>query len=243
MNETYQNLVTDQICKVQTSKKLIALYDRLRCTLYSSYAQLHAKGEFEENGHKIHSLIGISIQDYSGGTGAKNIITRFNLAPEQIQFLLTRVTAGFPEFEWSQSKIFGTPDPNGYSTAQQFFICRHVYNNRQEVQNSPWKIQITNGKGIKKQNQNGGSYMQAQSFIAEKSAFIQLTDMDFYMLLKRADSYIQNWEAYIAASMIQNGKQLYKKQQEERSRQNIQPQPNDTDSYIPDQYTGNMYAA
>ena len=55
------------------------------------YAQLHAKGEFEENGHKVHSLIGISIQDYSSGTGDKNIITRFHLAPEQIQFLLSRV--------------------------------------------------------------------------------------------------------------------------------------------------------
>lgn len=49
MSENYQNSITDQICKVQTSKKLIALYDRLRYTSYNSYAQLHAKGEFEEN--------------------------------------------------------------------------------------------------------------------------------------------------------------------------------------------------
>ena len=48
MSENYQNSITDQICKVQTSKKLIALYDRLRYTSYNSYAQLHAKGEFEE---------------------------------------------------------------------------------------------------------------------------------------------------------------------------------------------------
>lgn len=44
MSENYQNSITDQICKVQTSKKLIALYDRLRYTSYNSYAQLHAKG-------------------------------------------------------------------------------------------------------------------------------------------------------------------------------------------------------
>ena len=128
MNETYQNRITDQICKIQTDKKLIAFYDKLLTTSYNSFAQLHAKGEYVENGHKAHSLIGISIQDYSSGTGDRNIITRFHLAPEQIQFLLTRITAGFPEFEWSQSKIFGNPDANGYSTAQQFFISRHVYN-------------------------------------------------------------------------------------------------------------------
>ena len=168
MNETYQNRITDQICKIQTDKKLIAFYDKLLTTSYNSFAQLHAKGEYVENGHKAHSLIGISIQDYYSGTGDRNIITRFHLAPEQIQFLLTRITSGFPEFEWSQSKIFGNPDANGYSTAQQFFISRHVYNSKQEVQNSPWRIQIVNGKGIKKQNRNGGSYMQAKSFVSEK---------------------------------------------------------------------------
>ena len=214
MNETYQNRITDQICKIQTDKKLIAFYDKLLTTTYNSFAQLHAKGEYVENGHKAHSLIGISIQDYSSGTGDRNIITRFHLAPEQIQFLLTRITAGFPEFEWSQSKIFGNPDANGYSTAQQFFISRHVYNSKQEVQNSPWRIQIVNGKGIKKQNRNGGSYMQAKSFVSEKTAFIQLTDMDLYTLLKRVDSYITNWEAAYAPTLIINGKQMLNQQRQ-----------------------------
>ena len=116
MNETYQNRITDQICKIQNDRALIAFYDRLRYAPLGNYAQLHAKGEYQENGHKVHSLICITIQDYSNGTGDRNIITRFNLAPEQIQFLLTRITSGFQEFEWSQSKIYGNPDQNGYST-------------------------------------------------------------------------------------------------------------------------------
>ena len=234
MNETYQNRVTDQICKVQTDKKLIAFYDRLLCASYNCFAQLHAKGEYAENGHKAHSLIGISIQDYSGGTGDRNIITRFHLAPEQLQFLLTRITAGFPEFEWSQSKIFGNPDAQGYSTAHQFFISRHVYNNKQEVQNSPWRIQIINGKGIKKQNQNGGSYMQAKSFVSEKTAFIQLTDMDLYMLLKRVDSYITNWEASYAPTLIGNGKQM--QIQQRQTQQAAAPQYNQGQYATPDYY-------
>lgn len=57
MSENYQNSITDQICKVQTSKKLIALYDRLRYTSYNSYAQLHAKGEFEEMVIKFTPLL------------------------------------------------------------------------------------------------------------------------------------------------------------------------------------------
>ena len=192
MNETYQNRITDQICKIQNDRALIAFYDRLRYAPLGNYAQLHAKGEYQENGHKVHSLICITIQDYSNGTGDRNIITRFNLAPEQIQFLLTRITSGFQEFEWSQSKIYGNPDQNGYSTAQMFYISRHPYDSKGQPMKSPWKIQIVNGKGIKAQNKNGGSYMQPRSFQSEKTTAIQLTDMDLFTLLKRTDSYISN---------------------------------------------------
>lgn len=216
MNSNYQQRASDQICKVQTDRKLIALYDRLKYASLTNYAQIHAKGEYIENDHKAHSLIGITIQDYSNGTGENNMIVQFNLAPEQIQFFLTRITAGFPEFEWSQSKIFGAPDAQGYSTAQFFIISRHAYDANGKLMNNPWRIQISNGKGIKKTNTNGGSYMQPKSFVAQKSAFIQLCDMDLYMLLKRADSYITNWESYVAPSLVNKGKQLLYEQQTQR---------------------------
>ena len=156
----------------------------------------------------------------SNGTGDKNIIAQFNLAPEQIQFILTRITAGFQEFEWSQSKIYGTPDAQGYSTAQQFSISRHTNDSSGRPMKSPWRIQIVNGKGVKVQNQKGGSYMKSGSFLSEKNAFIQLTDMDLYTLLKRTDSYITNWEACMAPSLIANGKQAYEKQQQDWQSQN-----------------------
>lgn len=225
MNETYQNRITDQICKIQNDRALIAFYDRLRYAPLGSYAQLHAKGEYQENGHKVHSLICITIQDYSNGTGDRNIITRFNLAPEQIQFLLTRITSGFQEFEWSQSKIYGNPDQNGYSTAQMFYISRHPYDSKGQPMKSPWKIQIVNGKGIKAQNKNGGSYMQPRSFQSEKTTAIQLTDMDLFTLLKRTDSYISNWETVIAASLINNGKRMLADQQNSQMQQTAQAPP------------------
>ena len=56
MNETYQNRITDQICKIQNDRALIAFYDRLRYAPLGNYAQLHAKGEYQENGHKVHSF-------------------------------------------------------------------------------------------------------------------------------------------------------------------------------------------
>ncbi len=220
MNQNYQTRVSPQICKVQTDRKLIAVYDQLKCAALTHYAQLHAKGEYKENDHKANSLIKVTIQDYSNGTGDKNVIAQFNLAPEQIQFILTRITAGFQEFEWSQSKIYGAPDAQGYSTAQQFSISRHTNDSNGRPMKSPWRIQIVNGKGVKVQNQKGGSYMKSGSFLSEKNACIQLTDMDLYTLLKRTDSYITNWEACIAPSLITNGKQAYEKQQQDWQSQN-----------------------
>ena len=219
MNQNYHPQISEQICKIQTDKKLIALYDRLRYAACTNYAQLHAKGEYSENNRKIHSLIGITLQDYSKGTGEQNIIARFNLEPEQIQFFLTRITAGFQEFEWNSEKIFGEPDPQGYSTAQKFYISRHAFDKNGNPMKRPWYIQIQNGRGIKVQNANGGSYMQGKSFTAQKTAFIQLLDMELYMLLKRADSYITNWESWIAPSLIQNGKQMYANQAAQRQAQ------------------------
>lgn len=211
-----QDIISGQIYKIQNARKLIAIYDRLRYAAISNFAQLHAKGEYQENNHKVHSLIGMTIQDYSNGTGERNIIVQFNLAPEQIQFFLTRITAGFQEFQWSQSKIYGTPDAGGYSTAQQFSISRHAKDSNGRIMNNPWSIQIANGKGLKAINKNGGAYMTANSFVVEKNAFIQLTDMDLYTLFKRADSYIKNWEAWVAPSIISNGKQALTRQQAEQ---------------------------
>lgn len=208
MNQNYQNIPTDQICKLQNDKKLISFHDRLRAALPTNYGQLHCKGEYSENNRKVNSLIGVSIQDYSNGTGERNIITHFNLAPEQVQFFLTRITAGFLEYEWNTSKIFGEADQNGYSTAQQFIISRHSRTTNGQEMKNPWRVQIVNGRGIKAFNKNGGSYIRSGSFVTEKTAFIQLTDMDLYQLLKRVDAYITQWENCIATPLFTNGKQL-----------------------------------
>lgn len=186
---------TNQIAKIQTNKKLIAFYDKLHIAPIEHYAQIHAKGETDQTNGKVSSLIGISIQDYSNGTGQNNIITQFNLAPEQVQFLLTRIEVGFQDFEWSSDKIFGTPDANGYSIAQKFVITRHSFKQDGTVLNNPWYISISNGHGIRVQNHTGGYYMKGYymkggSYQQEKSAFINLNDMDLYGLLKRIDDIL-----------------------------------------------------
>ena len=55
--------------------------------------------------------------------------------------------------------------------------------------------------------------MKGGSFLVQKSAFIQLTDMDLYKLFKRTGSYITRWESCIAPSLITNGKRALAEQQ------------------------------
>ena len=90
---------------------------------------------------------------------------------------------------------------------------------------NPWRIQIVNGRGIKVQNRNGGSYMQSGSFQMDKTAFIQLTDMDLYLLLKRVDAYVTEWEHCIAPPLITNGKEMLANQQAQRQQMQRQPYP------------------
>lgn len=54
-----------------------------------------------------------------------------------------------------------------------------------------------------------GYYMKGGSYQQEKSAFINLNDMDLYGLLKRTDAYIRNWEMVNAYQTILQGQQAY----------------------------------
>lgn len=202
------NVTTNQISCLQTDRKLIAFYDKLKKAPVERYAQIHAKNNIV-NGTKQNSLIGIQMQDYSNGPGKNNIIVSFNLEPEILKFIQTRIAAGFLEFEWSSSKIYGTPDPAGYSIAQNFTINRHNQTAKGTLSTCPWYIQISNGKGIKLPNKNGGFYMKPKSYINEKSAYINLKDEELYSLLERVRAYVDNWEASFSADLIRQGQETY----------------------------------
>lgn len=77
------------------------------------------------------------------------------------------------------------------------------------MSNNPWFISVSNGHGIRVQNRMGGYYMKGGSYQQEKSAFINLNDMDLYTLLKRTDSFIRNWEMVNAYQTILQGQQTY----------------------------------
>lgn len=201
--------ITNQIAKVQTAKKLIAFVDKLNPAPLSNFAQIHAQGE-QVNGRKVYSLIGIEIQDYSNGTGEKNVRVKFNLSPQYLQFLLTRVEQGWTEYTDSQTKIYGNPGPDGLCPAQSLQITRRQTDSKGSLLRRPWMIAIDNGRGARAGNEHGGGYLQSGSYISFASAGISLTDQELFIVLKQVDTYIKTWEFSVGPALVAQGRDAYR---------------------------------
>lgn len=204
MNE--QLYVSNQICVLKTDRKLVAFYDKLRVASTCNYAQLHADGEYTEQDRKVRSLIGLTLLDYTNGKGASTVSVKANLSPDEVEYIFSRLYAGFPVFEFRQDKIFGNKDENGYSTVTKVSITRNTQDYKGQPLRIPWKIEAENGKGIAVQNKTGGTYMQKNSFQSISKASLNVTDADMFMLLNRTVRYVHMWESTIAPSLITNGK-------------------------------------
>ncbi|ODR33765.1 hypothetical protein [Eisenbergiella tayi] len=203
MNEDY---ISNQIAVYKNSKTLIEFQDKLKIASVCSYAHIHADGEPDADGRRKHSLIGVLMKDYSNGTGDKAVTVTANISPEEAKFILSRLTAGFREFNYQQDKIFGEQDSEGYSKASKIRISRSVKDAQGNVRKLPWYIEIENGKGIPQKNSTGGTYMKANSFICEGKAYTNLSDLDLFRLLSRVSSYIDSWEKAAAPSLIKLAK-------------------------------------
>ena len=58
------------------------------------------------------------------------------------------------------------------------------------------------------QNKMGGFYMKKESYVQEKAGFVNLTDMDLFVLLTRVDSFIRCWESAATISTLLQDKRL-----------------------------------
>lgn len=216
MNETY---ISTQIAVYKNSKVLVEFRDKLKVSSVENYAHLHADGEETEDNWKRTSLIGILMKDYSAGTGDKAVTVTANISPDESDFILSRLTAGFPIFEFKQDKIFGVPNDKGYAQVTKFRLQRAAADASGKPRTCPWYIEIENGLGIPQKNSNGGTYMKPKSFISEKKASANLTDLDLFKLLNRVSSYIDAWEAAIAPALIKQAKKRIQENQTERGNQ------------------------
>ena len=214
MSEEY---ISNQIAVYKNSKTLVEFQDKLKVASMEYYAHIHADGEPTDNGPKKHSLIGILMKDYSNGTGDKAVTVPANISPEEAKFILSRLTAGFQEYSYSQEKIFGAQDAKGYAKVSKVRIIRATKDAKGAPRNLPWYIEVENGKGIPLKNASGGTYMKPKSFISEGKVYANLSDLDLFKLLSRVSSYIDSWEKAIAPPLIKQAKNTLANRQSSRN--------------------------
>ena len=184
--------ISGQIAVCKTDKTLLELWDSLKPASELFPAHIHALGEKSEAGER--SLIRLNMLDYSGGKGENTVSAYANISPEEARYIYSALFSHLTDFGFSQDKIFGEPDKEGYSIVTKLQIARYDTDQKGNKRNYPWYVEIQNGAGIAARNVNGGRYCKKDSYICRKKVKMFLSDRDMFVLFSRADSYIRAFE-------------------------------------------------
>lgn len=203
MNENNQTMpyISRQITVYQTDKKLIEFLDKLKIASVANYAHLHADSERMEDGRRRISCIGVTMLDYSSGTGDSKIIVRANLSPDTVLYLFEHIRTNEMRFNFTEEKIFGAPDAEGRMQVTKVRILHGDPSKRK----LPWYIEIANGTGVGQKNKVGGTYMQAGSFVEQTRVHINLSDRDIFQMFSRTARFIAAWETAVCPSLVSRG--------------------------------------
>lgn len=201
--------ISRQIAKYATDKKLIEFNDKMRLPPVECYAHIQATGDKNKDGKNVNSLIGITMLDYSKGTGNNTVSVEANITPDELMYVFSKLNQGVERFEMTQDKIFGEPDENGQCSVTKLRIARANVDAKGKPRNYPWFVQIENGKAVKAKNEkSGGSYIKANTYVVGAKVFVNINDFDMFKLLSRVQSYINAWECTYSPNRIRQAKQI-----------------------------------
>ena len=202
--------IQKQITKYVTTQKLLEFNDKLRLPPLEYYAHVHANGDKNSSGKNVTSLIGITMLDYSNGTGDKTVSVEANIAPDDLMFILMNIRKGTATVETKQEKIFGEPDKDGKFQVTKLTITRSPN------MNYSWGIEIENGKAEKAKNaKTGGSYIKSGTYTKDANVKLNLNDYDLYKQLWRVEQYINIWGLTYVPQRIRQAKEIMAKNAKE----------------------------
>ena len=175
--------ISNQVSPIQTGNKTFVMYPNLRPAEEYKFAAL------------VDGKIKAWLLDFS--EGKEKILVTHNLDIKDIFYLVNNVRrSAFPEF--SSTKIFGEPNERGMSIVTSISIKRQDVDKSGKPRNFPWTIIIQNGFGKRVKSQTGGYYMKGGSYVEDKRAYINLSDMDFLYQLHQVNDYIMSYKTYVS---------------------------------------------
>lgn len=200
-----KDFISRQIDVCKNDKMLVELVGKLALAPTNYYAHIHAASDKVDGDKRAYSLIGILIQDYSGGEG--NVVrSSANITPAIADYIFNAVRRGDLNFYYGEAKLLPSTDPKtGRNPVTKLSISRidmAEKDGKKEKRRQPWFISIENGTAVAATNAKGGSYAEKDSFISEKKLTMTLTDVDMYRMFYNTTRFIANWEAAYAPQHI-----------------------------------------
>lgn len=193
-----------KIVKVNGPNKVLEMFNKLHPASIANFAHIHADGE-EKNqfGSKIRSKIGLQIQE---GSGNSLKVVQANITPEEVEYIYQGVCLRDRTRILDNLKIFGEPDKDGRCQANSLKVG---FDSRLDkdgnARRSPWCIKISVGTGIKKMNQNGGSYCANGTFQVIEESYIYLSEYEMFRIFLRAKKFVDTWEFFTCQSLYYEG--------------------------------------
>lgn len=201
--------VSSQISKYQNAKKLLEFINKLVPAATENYATIHSS----DGGAK--SCIGMTLLDYSKGTGSNTVSVSLNISPSQIEWWYTAVLQRHMAFQMTQEKIMSfKKDANGNAPVTKMTVTRNATARDGSPSRCPWYICCENGFGRVQVNQNGGTSIAPHSYRMESQVFVNLTDEEMFRVLYSVHNFIAAWEATYAPAIIRAGVDAIAKQKQ-----------------------------
>ena len=173
-----------QITKYQNNKVLICFNDNLQVT----------DGANASSVHNNFSKIRVFAQDYSKGTGEKNVMANVNIDPDTMKYIAELILSGVSA-NFVETKILGhKKDDSGKSPVTKFSVKYCIDEKTQQPLSVPWMFSVENGVGIAEITAVGGTMCKKGSYAKTSDVRIYMSEVDCYKTMITIRDYIRAFE-------------------------------------------------
>ena len=71
---------------------------------------------------------------------------------------------------------------------------------------------MENGRAVKEKTATGGTHIKSGTYQKQRSAFVNINDLDFFNLIYRTPRFIESWELTYGPKLIRDARKLLTEQ-------------------------------
>jgi len=137
------------------------------------------------------SKVKLVLCDYSSN---QSVSVYFNLNKKCL-FELYEMARCRHDFSKEEIRIAGVKKENGLNPVRKLTVNRQSKDQNGNPKTYNFYIKIEEGGGVREKGKNGGFYLKNKTYVKEKEAYINLTQLDVEFLLKEGLNYWNDMES------------------------------------------------